>query len=467
MNTLSLFILSWCLLLAALEVWLSLRLLAAYRPAKIPAADSGFYPRAMAVLCLRGSDTSLRECLRRLASQDYPDYHLRIVLDSERDPASSDVQAFLESNPRISVDVQYLERRLPHCSGKVSSILQATEGLSPDIQVVAIFDADVLLHASCLRELVAPLADSRVGVTFGNRWYAAGTAALAPLVRSSWNSYALAVMNIFGILWGGCMALRAVHVRDREYRAAQARSFTEEAPTLAFMRQRGLTHRFVAEATILNTEGITLKGLYNFLVRQHLTTRIGHPQWALIFLHNLLLTGSLTAAVVVPWLPGMRPSASVGCAVLLAVGLVHPLLARRRVARSLARRNATLTPLTVRQWLVIPFCALATAAATFVVNLHAALARRHLWRGVTYSFGGRPPVKVVHVAEVAGALSAARVLAAAAQGTGAGAAAASELAPSVPAPYALGQLGQTHNLNDAGSERAHAASTSGMDVTRM
>src|SRR5262245_60372909 len=44
-------------------------------------------PKAAVILCLRGADPSLSDCLQAIASQDYPNYEVRVVVDCHEDPA--------------------------------------------------------------------------------------------------------------------------------------------------------------------------------------------------------------------------------------------------------------------------------------------------------------------------------------------------------------------------------------------
>ncbi len=44
-------------------------------------------PKALVILCLRGADPSLSRCLTNLLNQNYPQFHVVIVVDDERDDA--------------------------------------------------------------------------------------------------------------------------------------------------------------------------------------------------------------------------------------------------------------------------------------------------------------------------------------------------------------------------------------------
>jgi cellulose synthase/poly-beta-1,6-N-acetylglucosamine synthase-like glycosyltransferase len=395
-------VLSWFLLLTAVQIWIMARLIRAFRESSTPPTDAAAFPRALAVLCLRGSDPFLRECLTRLTSMDYPDYRLRLVIDSETDPVIPEVQEFLATKPRIPVEVLYLGTRRPHCSGKVCGMLRGTEDLDDQIGIVAIFDGDALVHPSCLRELVAPLADPTVGLTSGNRWYVPKSLRMGTLVRASWNSYAMGVMNVVGIPWGGCMALRASDFRDPEYRKTLEVAFGEDSTTATFMRRRGKAIRFVSDATILNPEETSYKGLYNFLVRQLLTVWLCNPRWLFVYLHNLTLNTTLMLGYLLFLAPTIRTVSVIGYFTLFTMAVVESFVAFLLVKQSVARRGVAVPFLTWAQVVTWPVWGVATNLTSLISTLHCPLVKEHLWRGVTYRLGGKPPATVVHVAPMGG-----------------------------------------------------------------
>ena len=50
----------------------------------VPLISDEKAPRAVVMLCLRGTDPFLRKCLFGLLNQDYPAYQVRIVIDRLR-----------------------------------------------------------------------------------------------------------------------------------------------------------------------------------------------------------------------------------------------------------------------------------------------------------------------------------------------------------------------------------------------
>jgi cellulose synthase/poly-beta-1,6-N-acetylglucosamine synthase-like glycosyltransferase len=332
---------------------------------------------------------------------DYPNYRLRIVIDSETDPVIADVDALVATRRAVPIDVCYLGERLRHCMGKPGAVLRATQDLDPDIEVVAFFDGDALVHASCLRELVAPLADRRIGVTSGNRWYMPRSGALGGLMRTTWNGYAVGVMNMLHIPWGGCMALRAEHLREPAYRAALEHSFAESSATKAYMRDRDLEVRFVSDATLISRDEISVRDLYKYLVRQLLNCRLGnHYHWSRVFMHSLVLNGTLVLGLVLPWCEALQPAALLGACILAAVTVAEILIACRLARATAAKHGIQVPGMAFRQLITLPLYAVGTLLMSLAATLHVPFVRRIAWRGITYWLGDPPKITVVDVAPV-------------------------------------------------------------------
>ena len=143
----------WMLLLGAVQIYMLARYIKTLMNVDATPSDVGDYSPMLVVLSLRGADPYLRDSLSRLLNSDYPDVRFRIVIDSADDPSLAIVDTFLTERNDPRVERMILKNRLPHCSGKVSGLLQATESLPDDREIVAWIDGDSLLHRTALKEL--------------------------------------------------------------------------------------------------------------------------------------------------------------------------------------------------------------------------------------------------------------------------------------------------------------------------
>jgi glycosyltransferase involved in cell wall biosynthesis len=384
--------------LSAMAAWQAVMMCSAFRrlwtPGPTPLGDVEC-PLALIVLCLRGEDPFLPRTLRALLSQDYPNYRVRVVLDSAEDDARRHVEAALHSagNPDW-VEVQTLRQRFDTCTYKMSGILSATQELPPGTQFVAFLDGDTVLHRSWLRELAAPIVRDGVSAATGNRWYAPQRATLANMVRVWWASSALSLMHLFRIPWGGTMAVRSDVITDEELRRRLRHAFSEDTTIGQFVAERRGVIRLVPSLIVVNREDSTLGEFLNFDARQLLTIRMQHSAWRLVSLHGVLGAMWIVFPIMRGWWDG--PAWVIGAfriavALLCLQGILLDLTVRRVVRsrdESMPAWNPWRIVMAVCGLAALPFLHLAAA-------LRAQFTRRIIWRGVCYRLGGKTPVMVV------------------------------------------------------------------------
>ena len=392
-------LIAWLLLLSLIQIVILWKYLQTLRCATQPPDGLNDYPPAVAILCLRGADPFLSECVRRLLDSSYPQLTIRIVVDSADDPSLSVVRTILETRNDSRVELMILKNRLPHCSGKVSGLLQATESLPQDCQIVAWIDGDSLLHRTALQELADGLRDPAIGAVSGNRWYLPPEASLSGLTRMLWNGFAVPAMNIVGVLWGGCMAARADDFRNPELRELLAASFIEDSTVASFVRASGRRTRLIASAILLNRESISLKHYYQFATRQLFTVRIDNSRWLWILLHMFPLNLSLLLALIpmcMPWLPYWG-GITAAYFVLLSTMVAAIPVGHRNVKRILNARGENVPAISTAQWALLPVALMMPNQLNLASTINTFFIRKLTWRGITYQFGRNPKCTIVNV----------------------------------------------------------------------
>ena len=271
-----------------------LRTLAGFRQ---PRPGESACPKAAVVLCLRGRDPFLEKCLELLLAQDYPDYQLHVVVDGRQDPAWQVAESLAERYGAERVHIETLDDRRDTCSLKCSSVTQAIERLDPSFQVAALVDADTMPHSTWLRDLVAPLADERVGAATGNRWYMPAGGSWGALVRYLWNAAAIVQMYWYEVPWGGTLAVKRKVIDDLDLLGRWRRAFCEDTMLYRQLGRRGLRVRFVPSLMMVNREDCGVGACRRWISRQLLTMRLYHPLWPLVLLHGFGTTLLLAVAV--------------------------------------------------------------------------------------------------------------------------------------------------------------------------
>lgn len=384
-------VLAWVLAaLVAVQVPYLVVSVRALRRSHAPLLDDDACPWALVVLPLRGGDEALRESLTALLHQDYPRFHVRIVVDAPEDPAWEVVTSTLERHPRGDVRVEPLRARLATCTLKCSGLLQALEALDGRYAFTAHLDGDTVPHPTWLRELAGGFRDPSVGVVTGNRWYRPVDHHWGSVVRALWNAAAVPGMIAHHIAWGGTMAVRADLAARASVREAWRRAFSEDTALAPELARAGLRVCFLPSLVMVDRSGCTLPGFWNWVRRQILAARLHHPAWPALLAHGVLtsvglalaLVGGVGAVLAGDWDGAAAILGLLSAYQGLLVGAF--LLLDREVERVLRRRSGSEETLP-RGILLRAVAAVPVAQAAHAAALAAGVAARHVtWRGTRY-----------------------------------------------------------------------------------
>ena len=242
-------------------------------------------PKAAIILCLRGHEESLPDCLAGLINQDYADYELHIAFDSPYDLAVQQVEGFFNAD-MSGVQIHFFEPR-QDCSYKCSGITHVIGKLDQNVEVVAFCDGDAMVNDQWLGTLVEPLLrDNRIGATTGNRWFSPYDGGIGGMLRKQWNAAAVVQMQAYDIAWGGSMALRRSVIDDCDLVEIWKRSFCEDTPMTVPLEKHGLKIHRIPQLVIENRESASVTGCLEWISRQLLTVRLHHPKWKLVRAHG-------------------------------------------------------------------------------------------------------------------------------------------------------------------------------------
>ncbi|NDJ20578.1 glycosyltransferase [Nostoc sp. B(2019)] len=272
-------------------------------------------PKTAVILCLRGADPFLPNCLRSLLKQNYPNYHLKLIVDSHEDPAWKIASNTITEQGATNVQISPLRIVRNNCSLKCSSLVQAVRELDDSYKVIALVDADTIVHPNWLRELISPLADAKVGATTGNRWYVPTGKHWGSLVRYIGNVSTVVQMFLFQIPWGGTLAVKTEVLHQTGLLDKWAQALGEDLMIHKALKKQGLQVKFVPSLLIVNREESDLSSLLDHLKRLMVCSRLYHPQWlalvseavssilfpttvVVLFLESLLETQWETAALL-------------------------------------------------------------------------------------------------------------------------------------------------------------------------
>lgn len=365
---------------------------------------------AEVVLCLRGCDPTLDRVLAALAGQSHQRWRLQVVVDSTDDPAWPATHGIIDrlaasGSPSWSgVVVAPLADRGTRGSLKCASLRQALTSLATETSVVALVDADAVVHPDWLATLVDECTRPGVGAVSGNRWFDPCDDSVAGVVRAEWNAGAVVQMTTFGIPWGGSLAVRREAMEACGWLDVIESSLCEDTALAGPIAAAGWGYRYVPALTVVDEDDeVAIGPLTRWIARQLLTARLHHPLWPLVAAHGLSTSVALGAS-----LAGLTAAAATArhhSLVLIGAALlgyeavnVLMLLAIAAASRSaVTARDERTRPLTIARacwWAaLIPMTQIVYAAAT----IRALVARSVEWRGVIYEIrtdSGRSEVAV-------------------------------------------------------------------------
>ena len=394
LDTLSIVAISWFVLLTLVQVALGVCSLRRLRSAPTPPLTDAEARPALVVLCLRGGDPFLIRTLEHLVNQDYPNYRVRIVVDSARDSVHDYLREAFPQGPPPHVEVLTLTQPYDTCTRKMSGILAGTTELPAGVEVVAFMDGDTIPHHSWLRELAAPIIRGQATVCTGNRWYSPDPPSVGSMARFWWGASALPLMTLLRLPWGGTMAVSAEILRDPELRRRLQFAFSEDTTIGDHVARQGGVIQFEPRLVIINREQIRLRSLFEFDTRQLLAVRMHHRCWPAIAAHGVsAATLTLYPLLRLAGLPCVI-WADVAFAIYFLTTWSFELLQGLAVRAIVLRRGERLGGWTLHRWGTSAAAALILPLLNLAAVLRVLGMRSVVWRGVKYRLGGDPPLTV-------------------------------------------------------------------------
>lgn len=257
---------------------------------------------AEVILCLRGCDATLEDVFSALARQSHRVWRLRVVVDSVEDPAWPVARAAMA---RLEADqaaweghvIEPLSWRPDRGSLKCASLRQALQSLDPETRVVALIDADSVVHQDWLLTMVDECLQPGVGAVSGNRWYDPDRDTPAAVVRAIWNAGAIVQMTTFGIPWGGSLAVRREALEACRWADVIETTLCEDTALATPLAEAGWAYRFIPSLVAVDRDAdISFGPLSRWITRQLLTVRLHHPAWPLVAAHGIATSLALAAA---------------------------------------------------------------------------------------------------------------------------------------------------------------------------
>jgi cellulose synthase/poly-beta-1,6-N-acetylglucosamine synthase-like glycosyltransferase len=362
-----------------------------------------YAPPAAAVIPCKGVDADFESNLDRFLTQDYPNYQVVFVVAAPSDPAYKRLQERLATPPESGVV------RTPKTSlvvagisdergDKVNNLLHGLEVLDQSVEALVFADIDASPSPDWLRSLVAPLANPRITVSTGFRWYLPGEGFVSQL-RAAWDTSIATLLgdHDHNFAWGGSMAIRAADFRRlRVAECYWANTVSDDYALTRAVREVGGRIEFEPRCLVASKEESSLWEFLRWSNRQIIITRVYAAHlWRRGLAAYGFYCGSFVLGGVALLMPGVTVRQRLAVAgTLLAILLLGADKGRIRsiVARGLFPAEAArLQRLASRYWQltpVVPWVML----GNFLV---AGFTRRIEWRGTQYELVSPQKVRVL------------------------------------------------------------------------
>ncbi|MDQ1316696.1 MAG: ceramide glucosyltransferase [Candidatus Poribacteria bacterium] len=154
----------------------------------------------------KGWNKDLNACLRSILNQNYSNYKVIFITESEEDKASIEILKLLKE---YSNAFYLISGRAETCSQKNHNLLKAIEKYS-DCDIFVFCDSDLLLENYWLSNLVKPLSDK--SISFSASFYSVEIQDVGnkftSMFYSGFSFYTLMMLLGIDVIWGGSMAIR-------------------------------------------------------------------------------------------------------------------------------------------------------------------------------------------------------------------------------------------------------------------
>lgn len=255
-----------------------------------PSRPNRYQPKAVIIVPCRGLDEDFDENIRALFVQDYRDYEIIFVTESESDPAHAQLSKLIKQFRRSAWMVVAGEAK--GCGQKVHNLCAAIDMLNVidrRAEILVFADSDARPSRQWLAELVAPLSDKKIGATTGFRWHLPVQTprwlggSFSSILISAWNASAVSLLGEHSsFAWGGSMAIRRENFDKLGIKLRWQGSVSDDYMLTTAIHEARQRIKFIPQCLVPSYIDATFKELLEFTVRQIRITRVYSPRvWKL------------------------------------------------------------------------------------------------------------------------------------------------------------------------------------------
>jgi ceramide glucosyltransferase len=245
-----------------------------YSLSKYRKVRSWYRPKTVLIVPCKGIDLDFEKNITSFFEQEFNNYLLWFVVESEDDPAYEKLQHLRES---LSQQSQALDVKIwvagigKICSQKIHNLLYGCQRMPDDTEVLAFADSDICVRKDWLSHLVYPLRQEKTGVASGYRWFVPKKNNLPTLALSAGNAKVAQLLgnSIFNQAWGGSMAVRSKVFRELDIPKVWQTALSDDMSLSVAVKKAGLYIAFVPACMAPSFEDTTWPKAFEFVRQQY------------------------------------------------------------------------------------------------------------------------------------------------------------------------------------------------------
>ncbi len=343
-------------------------------------------PQVELFIPCKGNELNLESNLRGFLSQNYTNYEVVFIVETERDSAVPIIQKLMAST--------HFKSRLAivgtasDSGQKVHKLRIATAQMHPKTSVLAFADSDVLPDPDWLGRIVESLV-SRPECVTGYRWMFPRHGTFANFFVASLNSSVAGYLgrNRRGLLWGGTWAIQRAAFERLQIRSAWQGGLSDDLIASKVIKRANLPIHYEPVCLVCSSIDYSWTSGLEFVRRQLVITRKHFPGYWFGGLTAIALTQfafwSCVLLGTTRWLQGYADGTlfvAIGLAIYL-LNLIRAMLRQRMAVLRFPSLKQQLTPAAWYDVLAFPI----TGPVALAIYLSSAVGSTITWRGTRYT----------------------------------------------------------------------------------
>jgi cellulose synthase/poly-beta-1,6-N-acetylglucosamine synthase-like glycosyltransferase len=321
----------------------------------------------------------LAENVRALLVQEYPAYEVVFVFDSADDSALELVNEIRAQYPEVKSKT-VVALAATDSGQKVHNLRVGVAVADSDSEVLVFVDSDARPGRFWLHQLVAPLANEKLGASTGYRWFISERGGFSSQMRGIWNASiasALGANRRKNFCWGGSTAIRRSTFETLNVMERWRGSVSDDFTLTKVLKEAKLPIHFTPNCLVASVGDCNFRELLEFTTRQIKITRVYAPHlWLPLLLGSAIFTIAFFGGLILMGIYPHSPAAYIFTLIIFILGAAKSLVRFIAVSDVLKPPEYDL-PAHIFLW---PFASLLYLYNTIV----AAFSRRIKWRGITY-----------------------------------------------------------------------------------